>query len=204
MWSMPCDEVKATIARDGLDSTRPDKTTICDPVTTQKVNFRYNNHLSCHARTCFKKGLECRANLPDMPEPNSRVLCSEKPFVLCNWRGQPNLVWNLTARPRRAIQDAYVNSHSIAISRCKAPANSNISITTGCRSATYASCYTAGSPNRVQCVTTTSTFHLTRASVATMVKRGELPPWALSNRNLRWPRSICSSMIESQLEIASS
>ena len=140
---LPCNESKAMIALDVLNSTRPDVSTVPNPIVTAKVNARHNNHLSCHTRTCFKKNVECRANLPDMAEDDSNVMCSNEPYELCDWRGRPKSIWNVTARPQRRIEDAYVNCHSVVTSKSKAPANSNVSVTTGCRSATCTSCCTA-------------------------------------------------------------
>ena len=148
MQCLPCKEAKAVVALDVLNATRPDYPTLQCPSITPRVNFRYNNHYSCHARTCFKKGLECRANLPDMQEDKSHILFSQEPYELYDWRGRPKPIWNITARPRRHAQDAYVNSHSPVITNSKAPANSNISVTTGCRSAIYTSCYTAKSTQK--------------------------------------------------------
>ena len=140
---LPCKESKALVSLEILNSTRPDAPLIPIPAAVKNVNYRYNNHSSCHAKTCFKKGLECRANLPDLPERKSKVLYSDDPYDLYDWRGRQTPIWNVTARPKRKPEDAYVNSHSIVVSKSKAPANSNISVTTGCRSAIYTSCYTA-------------------------------------------------------------
>ena len=45
----------------------------------------------------------------------------------------------------------------------------------------------SGCPKRVQLVATASMLKRTRASVATIVISGELPPWAFSMTNLRMP-----------------
>jgi hypothetical protein len=61
----------------------------------------------------------------------------------------------------------------------------------------------SGRPKRVQLVATASMSKRTRASVATMVISGELPPWALSITNLRMPCCDRLSAMPSQRSIAS-
>jgi hypothetical protein len=107
------------------------------------INFRFNHHLHHHTKTCFKKGDEGRCNLPDTEEVKTHVLYSESEHELFEWTGKARKECNITIRPKRLAQDAYTNSYCKAISACKAPSNSNVSITTGARSTIYASCYTA-------------------------------------------------------------
>ena len=126
-----------------LNGTTPNAPTSPSDETVGLNNFRFNHHLTFHTKTCFKKGEEGRCKLNDVPEPKTRVIYSENQCELFDWNGEPCSKINVTVRPKRLPQDAYTNTHCKAISSCKAPSNSNVSVTTGARAATYTSCYTA-------------------------------------------------------------
>jgi len=106
-------------------------------------NYKYNHHLACHTKTCFKKGEEGRCFLPDVEEPQTRVIYGEDEQETFDWNGSIRHIRNVTVRPKRKQQDAYTNTHCKIISASKAPANSNVAITTGARAAIYTTCYTA-------------------------------------------------------------
>ena len=140
-WGREPGEIKSILARNILRGTTFGSSQQCSSAMKGKINYRYNHHLACHTRTCFKKGLECRGRLPDTPEEETRLLYGDKPFELFDWSGARTLVDNVTVRPKRYAKDAYTNTHCKLISECKAPANSNLSITSGCRSCIYCTCY---------------------------------------------------------------
>ena len=140
-WSRDPEEIKAILARDVLKATTFAGTEQFQPVAKGKINYRYNHHLSRHTKTCFKRGLECRGHLPDIPENETVVTYGKEPHELFDWTGSKILVDNITVRPKRQPKDAYTNTYCKIISECKAPANSNLSITSGCRSCIYCTCY---------------------------------------------------------------
>ena len=107
------------------------------------VNLRYNNHLSHHTKTCFKKGDEGRCCLPDIPEEETRVHFKEETTMIFDWRGREVHQDSITIRPKRLPQDAYTNAYCKLMSQSVTPCNSNVSVTTGARSTTYASCYSS-------------------------------------------------------------
>ena len=139
-WNKEQEIIKALISRDILEATT---FSVSPGLPVGKVNYKYNHHLFGHTRTCFKKGEECRAALPDIPEEETYLLRSEKKYQLHDWKGTPRSVDNVTVRPKRTKSDAYMNTHCKVISDSIAPANSNVSMTTGCRSCIYCTCYTA-------------------------------------------------------------
>ena len=137
-WKVSEESDKAYMAAEILNSTMPGKHSV---MSLGKRNYRCNNHRACHTRTCFKKGLECRARLPDIPEDTTNVIYSEKLCEQYDWTGARYLLNNLTVRTKRNPKDAYTNTYCRAITNSKAPANSNVSVTTGCRSCIYCTCY---------------------------------------------------------------
>jgi PIF1-like helicase/Helitron helicase-like domain at N-terminus len=140
MWDKSEEEIKAYVSLQVLKST----TTDAPPPSNNDiamVNYKFNHHLGEHTKTCFKKGDECRANLPDKKEHHTHILYSERKYEVFHWTGELQLKPNITIRPERLPQDAYTNSYSKAISWCKAPSNSNASVTVGARATIYASCY---------------------------------------------------------------
>ena len=137
------EEVHATVAYQVLKSTSPLKTTTIQSKSIGIINYQFNHHLDQHTKTCFKKGDEGRCCLPDIPEPRTRVLVSEKKHETFNWCGGKELQSNITIRPRRFWHDAFTNTYCKFMSACKAPCNSNVGITTGARATIYASCYSA-------------------------------------------------------------
>ena len=142
-WDLTQEEVKSQVALEVLKGTTPEAPNIPSPRNVSYVNYRYNHHLSFHTKTCFKKDDEGRCALPERAETQTQVIYSEEDYELFEWTGQLVLQPNVTVRPKRLAKDAYTNTHCKAISACKAPANSNVSVTTGARSTIYASCYTA-------------------------------------------------------------
>ena len=137
-WRETEEHDKSRIAAQILNSTVPgERLDTC----RSKRNYRHNHHKASHTRTCFKKGLECRARLPDIPEDSTNVIYSQEMYDQCEWTGEAHKLNNLTVRIKRNPKDAYTNTYCQAITNCKAPANSNVSVTTGCRSSIYCTCY---------------------------------------------------------------
>ena len=140
-WRNHEEEHKAAMAAEILNSTVPGSHSRISIGTRSKRNYKYNHHKTHHAKTCFKKGLECRARLPDIPEESTLVLRSEKTHEQYKWTGEEYKLSNLTVRTKRKPKDAYTNTYCRAITNCNAPANSNLSVTSGCRSCIYCTCY---------------------------------------------------------------
>ncbi|CAB9504395.1 helicase PIF1 [Seminavis robusta] len=143
LWSVAEAERKAQVALSVLRNTTPTAPCVSSEETIAINNYKYNHHLSKHTKTCFKKGDEGRCNLPDLPESVSNIVYSKVEYDTFNWRGANQSQHNITIRPRRLLQDASTNSYCIPISTCKCPANSNVQVTTGARSAIYCTCYAA-------------------------------------------------------------
>ena len=142
-WVQDHHERANLLRRDVLASQTRAPNELGDREIIGKVNALYNHHLSCHTQTCFKKGDECRAFLPDIPENSTRIVQSPLPFMGAAWTGEPIELHTLTIRPQRFKEDSYTNSHSPFISDSLAPCNSNVSVTTGPRSCIYTTCYAA-------------------------------------------------------------
>jgi hypothetical protein len=142
-WDMVEEELKGHVAHQVLNSMTPISPSTVPNEMIGLINYYYNHHLHQHTKTCFKKGDEGRCNLPDIHESETHILYSELLYDVFEWTGKAKKQRNVTIRPKRLPQDAYTNSHCKAISACKAPSNSNISITTGARATIYASCYAA-------------------------------------------------------------
>jgi hypothetical protein len=140
-WLLPETALRGILKRDILMSQLRDPETEPDDNVIGKVNYLFNNHLDHHCRTCFKKGSECRANLPDRAEPKTTVLHGEEDHEGFAWTGEPLALHSITVRPKRLSADAYTNTYCKYISNSIAPCNSNISVTTGARSTIYATCY---------------------------------------------------------------
>jgi PIF1-like helicase/Helitron helicase-like domain at N-terminus len=142
-WDMVKEEMKCYVGHQILKATTPIAPCIATNEMIGLVNYYYNHHLHHHTKTCFKKGDEGRCYLPDIQESETHILHSENLFEVFEWTGKSYKQSNVTIRAKRHAEDAYTNSHCKVISACKAPSNSNISITTGARSTIYASCYAA-------------------------------------------------------------
>ena len=140
-WLLPEEQKKALIKRNVLTATLLPPDVPYDDSTVSKINHLYNHHLDCHCKTCFKKGDECRAFLPELPENETRILRSEDKFEGFSWTGETIDLSGITVHPRRLPQDSYMNCYSRHITNSRAPSNSNISVTTGPRSCIYATCY---------------------------------------------------------------
>ena len=142
-WTLSEGQRKARIKQGVLSACLQNPTTPYNDCTVGKINELYNHHLDHHTKTCFKKGEECRAYLPELHENETTVLRSEDTYEGFSWKGDPLDLTTITVRPRRLPQDAYTNCYSKHISNSRAPSNSNLSVTTGARSCIYATCYTS-------------------------------------------------------------
>ena len=138
-WNLEQVQRKAVLSAEILAQTLPGKER--SSRARARANLLFNQHLPFHTRTCFKKGDEGRCQLPDIAEPETRVVRSNCTYNLHAWTGEVVPTRNVTVRPRRLSQDAYTNSYCKAITDSHAPSNSNIQLTTGARSSIYASCY---------------------------------------------------------------
>ena len=137
------EEIAAYVSYHVLGNTIPTSPTQSTPQSIGLVNYKFNHHADQHTKTCFKKGIECRMNLPDIPESQTQVLLSTKKYEVFKWNGETTFQHNVTIRPKRLQHDAFTNSYHNVMSACRAPCNSNIGVTTGARATVYASCYTA-------------------------------------------------------------
>jgi AAA domain len=141
-WDLPEPHRRALLRRDALLASIKTPEMPYDFRTVSRINELYNHHLAHHTKTCFKKGDECRANLPECAEDVTQIIRSPIPYEGFTWTGEPMALTNITIRPRRRPQDAFTNTYSPHITNSRAPANSNIQLTTGARSCIYATCYT--------------------------------------------------------------
>lgn len=141
-WTWPTAQIKAFVQLQILSSTAPNEPA-ANKARVAFANYNFNHHVQFHAKTCFKITKECRANLPDIPEPKTYVLYSPELYDHYDWNGSCKQQPNLTIRCQRTPQDLFTNPHNPLISSSKAPCNSNISITVGAKAAMYTSCYAA-------------------------------------------------------------
>jgi len=74
IWDLPEHEQKAHVAAEVLKRTVPGGPEQPSDITVGLNNYKCNHHLACHTKTCFKKGEEGRCFLPDMEEPQTRVI----------------------------------------------------------------------------------------------------------------------------------
>ena len=143
IWSKGEGSVTSHASKEILKATSNCDSNTVSLETVGLVNHQCNHHLSHHTKTCFKKGDECRACLPDLGVGKTEVIYSEEDYEVYKWTGAVLKRKNVTVRPKRLVQDAYTNAHCKAISESKAPSNSNVQVTTGARAAIYCTCYAA-------------------------------------------------------------
>ena len=75
-------------------------------------NVQSNAHFVNHATRCFKKGLECFANLPDSPCEFTEILFNDEFDDWYDWKGMNKRRSMFSIRPKRNIEDCFGNTHS--------------------------------------------------------------------------------------------
>ena len=75
-------------------------------------NALSNMHAVTHTRRCFKKSNECYADLPDLPELNSKLLISNEPEIWSDAVGMKEERHMFKIIPKRALGDLYMNAHN--------------------------------------------------------------------------------------------
>ena len=108
------------------------------------INAVYNNHVSCHVRSCFKcqgvkkkckhicgEKCECRYHFPDKGRPNALVRYIKDGGVRWfSWNGSEYLQPLVEFLPKRNCYDLFQNVCCPAISHSKLTCNSNIALIT--------------------------------------------------------------------------
>ena len=112
-WDLADDKIKALVAVEILKSSSPEAPRIFSDATVAKINHRFNNHLAHHTRTCFKKGEECRANLPDMEESKTCIVFSEKKYTQYDWKGKGFEQHNVTVSQTKAAPPGCLHKHPL-------------------------------------------------------------------------------------------
>ena len=105
--------------------------TVLSPEEREKrlflINAFYNLHRSIHARSCFKKGDECRFDLPGQEILRTIIEFSEHPQKHFNWFGSMIPTNSFTIHVKRHMLDVFVNQYCPFVSEALG-CNSNIAI----------------------------------------------------------------------------
>ena len=99
-----------------------------------------NVHLTTHANRCFKKGVECYANLPDGVSETEKLIYSQEYDVWSDWCGNKEKRHMLRFQPKRMIEDVFMNVHNPTITKILL-CNNNVQIGMNGRSVLYSTGY---------------------------------------------------------------
>jgi hypothetical protein len=112
----------------------PNNNMVLQPIINHAA---YDNHLSCHTKTCFRcykkaKGsrltpsdYECRSHLPQLPNPYSTFLEEIIHAVYFMWTGEACQIPWFRLKPKRMMYDLFQNQSCKCISESKISGNSN-------------------------------------------------------------------------------
>jgi hypothetical protein len=99
-----------------------------------------NVHLTTHTQRCFKKKLECYANLPDGISESNLLVYNQEHDVWSNWFGEKERRFMLRFQPKRNIEDVFMNIHNPTITKLLM-CNNNVQIGMNGRSILYSTGY---------------------------------------------------------------
>ena len=107
-----------------------DFSSVADDTETNAVRYFASNalvniHYVCHANRCFKKGVECYTNLPDQECEKTEMVFCEEPDIWSNWLGVKEPRYMFRFYPKRNIEDAYMNTHNVHLTKLLA-CNNNV------------------------------------------------------------------------------
>jgi len=108
---------------------------------TALINARFNHHVSCHTKGCFRcsnKGTahicgphcECRYRLPDIQRRDTQIRTESQGVPWYLWTGEEKKHPLITVQPRRGKYDEFQNVSCAAISESKLACNSNVNVMT--------------------------------------------------------------------------
>ena len=122
--------------------------------TDEEQSLRYfasnalvNVHLTTHASRCFKKGPECYANLPEQSSESIKIVYNDKCDMWSDWFGNKEARWMFRFEPRRAVQDAFMNTHNPSITSLLG-CNSNVMVGMNGRLVLYVTGYNVKSQQK--------------------------------------------------------
>jgi hypothetical protein len=103
-------------------------------------NASVNVHSWRHATRCFKKGCECFACLPEVPNDKGKLSYAEDIDLWSDYKGvnQPRSMFRFY--PERGTEDAFVNTHNPFLTKV-APWNTNVLTSITGRAVFYVTCY---------------------------------------------------------------
>ncbi len=99
-----------------------------------------NVHLTTHSTRCFKKNLECYANLPDGISESDLLVYNLEYDLWSNWFGEKERRFMLRFQPKRPIEDVFMNIHNPTITRLLL-CNNNVQVGMNGRSILYSTGY---------------------------------------------------------------
>ena len=99
-----------------------------------------NVHLTTHSQRCFKKNLECYANLPDGISESHVLVYNQDYDLWSNWFGQKERRFMLRFQPKRPIEDVFMNIHNPTITKLLL-CNNNVQVGMNGRSILYSTGY---------------------------------------------------------------
>ena len=90
-------------------------------------NVLVNLHNITHATRCFKRSLECYANLPEKPLESDTIHYKDEPDIWFDFKGEFEKRFIFRYYPKRNIEDVFMNVHSPLLTKCFAN-NTNVNV----------------------------------------------------------------------------
>ncbi len=99
-----------------------------------------NVHLTMHSQRCFKKKIECYANLPDGISESDILVYNLENDLWSNWFGEKERRFMLRFQPKRNVEDVFMNIHNPTINKLLM-CNNNVQVGMNGRSILYSTGY---------------------------------------------------------------
>jgi hypothetical protein len=115
------------------------------PIMEQSIRYFVGNaitnvHLTMHSQRCFKKNIECYANLPDGISESDILVYNFENDVWSNWFGEKERRFMLRFQPKRNVEDVFMNIHNPTINKLLM-CNNNVQLGMNGRSILYSTGY---------------------------------------------------------------
>jgi hypothetical protein len=96
--------------------------------------------LTTYSQWCFKKNIECYANLPDGISESDILVYNFENDVWSNWFGEKERRFMLRFQPKRNVEDVFMNIHNPTINKLLI-CNNNVQLGMNGRSILYSTGY---------------------------------------------------------------
>jgi hypothetical protein len=115
------------------------------PIIEQSIRYFVGNaitnvHLTTHSQRCFKKKIECYANLPDGISESDILVYNLENDLWSNWFGEKERRFMLRFQPKRNVEDVFMNIHNPTINKLLM-CNNNVQVGMNGRSILYSTGY---------------------------------------------------------------